>query len=337
LGSPNFSSYIYLPLEYERRFNRSFSYGGWRGVLYESFYSSLLRIPFTYTLESFDGPGYLGYLFFMVYDMVLIHNVYKAINVETGLGRDGDSFVRRFRPRIIRSLRGSFTQLELEFMRRYGVDINSLLRGVGLSSFNYPIDIHHLRLQFKSIVSSITDESSWYRMDSQHFIRILSRLMRMGISLSIQHVYRYMEHLLFLSKIDDYIESYDFIPSISPIELYYRLARRLGMDYLVENDLYRYRMELFTTSPVYRMDGDLLRGDLGRCKYILIAGRLANIYKSRDISRFLRINCKLCSYTLGSYIMRSKHVDTEVRIRNGRCSVMVSQRTGLGEDAYEAT
>ncbi len=337
MGSPNFPSYIYIPLEYERRFNRSFDDGGWRGVRYEAFYSSILRPAFTYSVESFDGPGYIGYLFFMVYDMVLETRVYKVLTNRYGVGYDALSTVKRLRPRLVRGIRGNLTQLEISFMKRYGVDINGILRSMSIAMFNQPLDIQYLRQQFRMVVTSLLNESSWYRMGTEHFIKTLNRLMRLGITISMQHSIRSIEYMIFLSKVSRSVDEYQLYEDVAPLDLFMELANRMDMAYLVENDLFRYRMEVYTTRPVYRFEDRLLKGELGRCKYFMMARRVSESYRSIGLADMLRLNCKLCSYSIGSFLMRSKEVETEVSIKNGRCTISVSMPTGLGEGAYEAT
>jgi len=335
--SDNFSSVLYLPLEYGRRYERAYADAGWRGVLYESFYSSVVEMPVSYDPEVCAGPGYLGYLFFMVYDTYLMSRVYAKVSEALPRSSTQQAGLRRARIRISRLLREMLSDIEIKMLDRYGIRRSRVLEALNISSFRSPPDRQTMARYFRDVVRLI--ENSYVGGGGGgRFYTVLRVLMDLGVTISLGHVSRRLEFMLYMDMASRYVEVDGLYDALGPGELMAELARDFGMTYLLDRGLLTHYREIY--SYPYWVGRDASEGGYvvkSYCRYPRMASLLSRIV-GRDVAGGgLRYVCRLCVETMLRDLSPSRLVaGTSVSFRGSRCRILIPLSEGVSKWEYEA-
>ena len=333
--NPLYYSPIYIPITYSRRYGRAFDNSGWRGVVYLTYASSLddtYDYPYYESIE-FNGPGYLGYLFYMIYDMNVMYQVYSRISEKLGTGRL-EKVRNRLRsriPYIRRAFQEFFTGFEIEFMKEYGWNLRNFLSRIISLNFEKEVRDDYYVKEFEVFNRVLMDNRLKYNFTQEMFHKIYRRLIRFGIGISLSHRLRLLEYTSFFYYARDVLNGYEYDDLVDGYELFHTLSERYGLNYLVDKGLYphrysiivwRGRLELSSTNT----SDIMFIGD--SCIFPLLANRIPSMYRSvysvGDIRDTLMPICRICRSLLSSFIVsRGYRVDiSDHRVRNGQCRII---------------
>ncbi len=307
-----YSSPLYIPIKYNRRYGRAYDNAGWRGVLYITYSSSLddsVDYPLVDTSE-YSGPGYLGYLFYMIYDMNIMYRVYREVASKL-FRRDLDGIHSRLRSKyhyIRRALKDMFTSYELTFMDMYGWDINKFLSRLVNVSFMYEVPNDLYAREFRRVWAILNDSRLNYDFTTEKYMKIISLLMRFGIGISLYHRLRLIEYSSFFYYGREVISDIDFESIIDGYEIFHRLASLYGMEYLIERDLYPHRYSLILSRGLLELGGG---GDVifkgFSCVFPTMARHLPQIYRAKYTPNIVKDTlmpiCRICRSLLASFII----------------------------------
>ena len=347
-GNPLYSSPLYIPIKYSRKYGRAYDNGGWRGVLYTTYSSSLedtVDYPIFDTAE-YRGPGYLGYIFYMIYDMNLMYRVYREIASRL-LRRDLDDIHSRLRSKhhyIRRAFKDMFTSYELSFMNMYGWDINRFLSRIVNLSFMYEVPNDMYSREFKRIWHLVNDSRLNYDFPTEYYMKILTVLMRFGIGISLYHRLRLLEYSSFFYYGREVLNGIDFDTVIDGYEIFISMARYYGMEYLIERDLYPHRYSVILSKGFLELGGGndvVFKGY--SCIFPTIARHLPDIYRTRYnvnmVRKTLMPICKICRSLLSSFIV-SKGYGVSVSnhsVSGSNCEIVFTiYKEEVGGREYEA-
>ncbi len=335
--SDNFSSVLYLPLEYGRRYERAYVDVGWRGVVYESFYSSVVEMPITYDPSSYAGPGYLGYLFFMVYDTYLINRVYSKVSEHVPRGAVPQARLRRARIRISRLLREMLSDIEIRMLDRYGIKRGRVMEILNMSSFRSPPDRQTMARYFRDVVR-LVETGYMGGGDDGSFHSLLRRLMDLGVTVSLGHISRRLEFMLYMDMVSDYVDGYSLYDAVRPWDLMVELARDFGMSYLVEMGLLNHYREIY--AYLYWAGSDASEGGYvvkSYCRYPRMARLLSRAVDRNVASGGLRQVCRLCvEMMIRDALSRAVASGISVTFKGGRCRITIPLQEGVNKWEYEA-
>ncbi len=350
-SNPLYYSPIYIPISYSRRYGRAFDNAGWRGVVYLTYASSLndaFDYPYYESIE-FNGPGYLGYLFYMIYDMNVMYHVYNRIS-EMLLRSDLDRVRNRLKsrlPYLRRAFQELFTRFELQFMKEYDWNFQRFLSRIISLNFEKEVRNEYYIKEFELFNRVLLDGRHKYSFTQEAFQKIVRRLMRFGIGVSLNHRLRLLEYISFFYYARDILNGYEYEDLVDGYELFNSLSERYGLYYLVDRGLYPHRYNVIVWRSRLELGGPksndiTFTGD--SCIFPLFVHRIPQIYRSsydaRDIRDTLMPICKVCRSLLGRFIVsRGYNVSiADHRVRNSQCRIVYTvYREGLRGFESEAT
>ncbi len=342
-SNPLYYSPIYIPIAYSRRYGRAYDNAGWRGVMYLTYASSIddaFDYPYYDSFE-FNGPGYLGYLFYMIYDMNVMYNVYLKIS-ESLLRSDLDRIRSRMKsrlPYLRKAFQELFTRYELSFMKEFDWNLSRFLSRMIYITFEKEVKNDYYIREFKAINTYLSNTTLKYNFTQEAFQKFLRRIIRFGIGISLAHRIRLMEYVSFFYYARDVLNGYEYEDLINGYKLFNYLSDKYCFDFLIDKGLYPHRYNVIVWKSRLELGGKssseiTFYGD--SCIFPLFVNRIPSIYrtsyKAGDIMKTLMPICKVCRSLLGSFIV-SKGFNVSIsdhRVRNSQCRIVYSvYREGL--------
>jgi len=209
---PTLPTILKIPMKFERRMKR---------IVEKGDIKELYRILYESSLDEGEGPGYMGYLFYVLYFTQLIQAYYKYINKNLSL-TSRENLRRSYIGKIHIIRKGYisiFSNYEKKFMKSYNIDSEWIKNKILSRRLDTKIDNYYYSIYFKQVRRFIEKYKYGFNLDYERLYRLYISLVKLGIELFL--IYSWTVYL--------YSHIFHFLRNNEDLENIYKIAEEEGV------------------------------------------------------------------------------------------------------------